>query len=475
MHRVLISFFALLAAGAPTLFAQLIERMVPFQPVSITYVKVSTAYRGKAIDWRVMCTTIDEFSGDFAVVGDTVRATGDSVQVRLLKSDFKYTYYKVFPSSGTEKDSLELQVFSKGALQTYLHKIPVYPFRPVQVTLYLPQSFSPSSRILVAMHGTDRNAQNYALAWTQFATVNNTVVIAPRFDSGNWSSDSYLLGNMFTGSGGTGSLNMKEKWTFTIVKDIERVIARGFGLRDSSYTLWGHSAGGQFVHRWVLFAYDSLATTAIAANPGWYTTPDSTTAFPWGIKHPFLLVGLPELVQYTKRNLVIMRGTADTLRDSDLNVDSLSDVQGKNRFQRGGYFFQKGKEINPSLRWRLIDVPDVGHDYRKMATAAGEYLLKATTKVEREPDLLPRSIVLQNYPNPFNPTTAVSYQLSAVSLIRLAVYDALGREVASLVNETKSPGSYTVHWDATGLPSGMYFCRLTSERQSSTVKMLYLK
>ena len=70
--------------------------------------------------------------------------------------------------------------------------------------------------------------------------------------------------------------------------------------------------------------------------------------------------------------------------------------------------------------------------------------------------------LLQNYPNPFNPTTAVSYQLPAVSDVRLVVYDMLGREVTVLVNERQAPGVYRTVFDGAGLASGMYFCRLNA-------------
>ena len=68
--------------------------------------------------------------------------------------------------------------------------------------------------------------------------------------------------------------------------------------------------------------------------------------------------------------------------------------------------------------------------------------------------------LLQNYPNPFNPTTAISFQISAVSFVSLTVIDILGREVATLVNERRDAGFYTVQWNASTAPSGLYFCRL---------------
>ena len=81
----------------------------------------------------------------------------------------------------------------------------------------------------------------------------------------------------------------------------------------------------------------------------------------------------------------------------------------------------------------------------------------------------------QNYPNPFNPMTAISYQLSAVSFVNLTVSDILGREVATLVKEQRQPGTYTVRWDALGLPSGVYFCRLQAGGYVETKKMILAK
>jgi parallel beta-helix repeat protein len=89
---------------------------------------------------------------------------------------------------------------------------------------------------------------------------------------------------------------------------------------------------------------------------------------------------------------------------------------------------------------------------------------------------IPTSYMLgQNYPNPFNPTTAVSFQLPAVSDVKLVVYDILGREVEVLVNEKKNPGRYEVHFDASRLASGVYFYRLEAGQFVSTKKLVVLR
>ena len=81
----------------------------------------------------------------------------------------------------------------------------------------------------------------------------------------------------------------------------------------------------------------------------------------------------------------------------------------------------------------------------------------------------------QNYPNPFNPSTMINYRLSMNSYVTLRVYDVLGREVTTLVNERKSPGVYRVEWYASGQPSGVYYCRLQSGTYSETRKLILLR
>ncbi len=81
----------------------------------------------------------------------------------------------------------------------------------------------------------------------------------------------------------------------------------------------------------------------------------------------------------------------------------------------------------------------------------------------------------QNYPNPFNPTTTLSYQLSAVSAVTLKVFDVLGREISTLVNEVLQPGVHTVRWDASSYPSGVYFYRLEAGDFRATRKLVLLK
>ncbi|MEW5800420.1 MAG: T9SS type A sorting domain-containing protein, partial [Bacteroidota bacterium] len=94
--------------------------------------------------------------------------------------------------------------------------------------------------------------------------------------------------------------------------------------------------------------------------------------------------------------------------------------------------------------------------------------------------------LIQNYPNPFNPTTTIQYSLGTDAhpsnnnmhgraLTTLKIYDVLGREVATLVNEVKEAGNYSVQWNASKFSSGIYYARLQSGEQVQMKKMVLLR
>lgn len=81
----------------------------------------------------------------------------------------------------------------------------------------------------------------------------------------------------------------------------------------------------------------------------------------------------------------------------------------------------------------------------------------------------------QNYPNPFNSTTDIKYQLAKPGFVTITIYNMLGMEIAKLVNEEKSAGIYSLKYDATHLPSGIYFYRLETGSFIETKKMILLR
>jgi len=108
--------------------------------------------------------------------------------------------------------------------------------------------------------------------------------------------------------------------------------------------------------------------------------------------------------------------------------------------------------------------------------SGGLYELDVITDVKEYPENIPGIFYLfQNYPNPFNPNTTMNFQIPSKSHVTLKVFDILGREVATLVNEEKSPGNYSVNFDGTKLSSGAYFYELKANEIRLSKKMILLR
>ena len=101
--------------------------------------------------------------------------------------------------------------------------------------------------------------------------------------------------------------------------------------------------------------------------------------------------------------------------------------------------------------------------------------VQQATRVDDSESLPSEYVLHQNYPNPFNPSTEIGFSVSGLGYVSLKVFDALGREVATLVNERRAPGSYSVRFDANGLVSGVYFYRLQAGSFVETKKLIVLR
>ncbi len=93
-------------------------------------------------------------------------------------------------------------------------------------------------------------------------------------------------------------------------------------------------------------------------------------------------------------------------------------------------------------------------------------------EVSQFPD---RTSLLQNYPNPFNASTTITYELNQTDAVSLTVFDILGRNVKTLVDQTQQPGTYRILFDASHLASGVYFYVLRTTGQREQRRMLLLK
>ncbi len=129
--------------------------------------------------------------------------------------------------------------------------------------------------------------------------------------------------------------------------------------------------------------------------------------------------------------------------------------------------------VNPTYDAWVHFVDEMDNYYSLTGTKV-EVFYKTITDVEEENNIMGFSLS-QNYPNPFNPTTTIRYSIPKMAMVKLSVYDMLGREVATLVNENKSKGNYKIVFDASSLPSGVYFYRLQSGNLAINKKLVLLR
>jgi poly(3-hydroxybutyrate) depolymerase len=250
------------------------------------------------------------------------------------------------------------------------------PDQPVYVFAYRPEAYTPSSPILITLHGYKRNAETYRDDWVDHAESLGALLLAPEFNQTAFPGPrAYEVGNMRTVD--RRSYLPRERWSYGLIERLFDQARDMVGSTRAGYWLYGHSAGGQFVHRLALFQENARFEVAIAANSGAYTLARPGERFPYGLDR------FPELeeaqVQGFRRPLVVMVGEKDTNTANAMLLRSEEAMrQGPHRHARGVYFYEDGeaeaKRMMLPFRWQLVSVPDVGHSNRGMARAAAAWL-----------------------------------------------------------------------------------------------------
>jgi pimeloyl-ACP methyl ester carboxylesterase len=251
------------------------------------------------------------------------------------------------------------------------------PDKPVKIWYFKPASMRSDARVLFVMHGNARDGETYLDQWMPYAEKYHVLLIVPQFPKKGFPSSEYQMGNVTDPD--------REKWTFSMIEHLFDKIRTAEALQANSYYLFGHSAGAQFVHRFMLFMPAPRVAMAVAANAGSYTLPLYPSAanhaypFPWSLT--------PSLVSETQRKavfarrLVILLGEEDTKHNKDFPDGPEASMQGNTRLARGQNFYrvaqQQATALQTPLAWQLHTVPDVGHSDAGMAPAAASYLFDA--------------------------------------------------------------------------------------------------
>ena len=269
----------------------------------------------------------------------------------------------------------------------------------IAVFYHRPESFTPDSPVLLVLPGAGRDAAEYRDAWVEASERHGALILTPKYREAEYDFGDYHMGGLVD------TTNIEEiaeyvahssevivdedhlllqvneseaEWLFNDFDRLFELTADAVGSTRSGYDVFGHSAGGQILHRLVLFHPKSRANRIVAANSGFYTLPDLEKELPFGLENT--PPSEDDLRTSFRERLVLLLGADDEHREAGgifLRSPS-ADEQGPGRLQRGRYFYEQGKEkaaeLGARFNWELKVVPGVGHDFEGMTRAAAAYL-----------------------------------------------------------------------------------------------------
>ncbi len=247
------------------------------------------------------------------------------------------------------------------------HELPIWHYRPAGLAADAP--------VLFVIHGVGRNADEYLEDWVELADAKKFLLVVPEFSKKEFpGEESFNSGNLFDAAG---QPRPREEWSFSMVEPAFDAVRAQLGSTRTDYALYGHSAGAQFVQRFLYFEPGARVSRAVAANAGWYMLPDLARAFPYGLN------GTPADAAALRRAfafpLHVLLGDADIdPKHASLRHTPEADEQGLFRFARGQYFFNHAKSaasaLNTPFHWMLSIAPNVAHSNKGMAPYAARLL-----------------------------------------------------------------------------------------------------
>ena len=246
---------------------------------------------------------------------------------------------------------------------------------PVDVIVYIPVGADKNTDILMVVPGASRDTQRFHASWLSFAKEDTFAVVTIGASKKYFSDEySYNAGNVIDPQG---NLNKKEVWLFSAVEKIFNKVKAKYNLETKNFHLFGHSAGGGFVHRYMLLMPSAPVVKAVAANPAFVTLPNKKETYPFGLK------GLPikktMVNEWLGKDLAIFLGEDDIgPRTKPLSSGRRARDQGPNCLSRGKKLYREAKEEaikrKTGFGWSLSIVSGVGHDNRLIAPHARKFL-----------------------------------------------------------------------------------------------------
>jgi pimeloyl-ACP methyl ester carboxylesterase len=257
--------------------------------------------------------------------------------------------------------------------------------KTIEVYYHKPRTFTAQSPVLMVVPGAGRNGWTYRDAWVNASEEHGVLILSPSYSEEHYPEFwSYNLAGMISDVD-VGQTPVSYRivsdpgaWIFNDFDRLFLAVKDYLGFEASVYDAFGHSAGGQLLHRLALFHPGSMVNRILAANSGWYTVPTFDDEFPYGLMNSSLTPATIEAA--FAEDLVVFLGERDDENEvrGDLARTPEIDIQGISRIERGKYFYDRAArtaaELGLELKWQLEIVPGVGHDTQLMSAAAAAYL-----------------------------------------------------------------------------------------------------
>lgn len=248
-----------------------------------------------------------------------------------------------------------------------------------------PDALAKDTPILFVMTGRKRNASDYRDQWQALAKQYGFIVLAPQFKWKDFPDEvSYDMGGVFSFKDRLSVPNIKEmqynpesSWAFSAIEPIFDEVLKELSLSAKSYSLFGHSSGAGFVHRYLYYKPSARLAHAVAANGAWYLLPISDFNYPYGLKGA--KINKQMLHKAFRKDFTIMFGQNDLGPRKQYHANTKqAQAQGPHVVSRAmNYLLMSlltAKQLDTPINWKMRTVPNVGHSNTQMAPFAVEYL-----------------------------------------------------------------------------------------------------
>lgn len=249
-----------------------------------------------------------------------------------------------------------------------------HPQRPLEVNVYRPERHRPDDEVVFVQHGMLRNGDEYRDFWIDAAERHNLLIVAPTFGNAHFPKAEGYNNGLVVGE--DGAIAASDDWLYAVPARVLAALREAGVTKRETVKLFGHSAGGQFVHRLLATQSETPFEAAFAANSGWYTLPTLERSFPEGLGG--LGLGAAELARWLAWPMAILAGDQDIVTsDPNLPAQPEALAQGPMRYARARFVLDfaraEAERRGLACNWTLITVPGIGHDGAAMSRAAASW------------------------------------------------------------------------------------------------------